>query len=89
MVPILTGSLLRLPSYGLPSQLVLHAKTAGAKAAIPAFHEELLHLLSTTYANTRSLNDIPSYVATVSVIGLRYSVCAVAAIAIDRNRVVS
>jgi hypothetical protein len=89
MVPILTGSLLRLPSYGLPSQLVLHAKTAGAKAAIPAFHEELLHLLSTTYANTSSLNDIPSYVATVSVIGLGYSVCAVAAIAIDRNRAAS
>jgi hypothetical protein len=68
---------------------VLHAKTAGAKAAIPAFHEELGHLLSTMHANTSSMNDIPSYVTTVSVIGLRYTIFTVAAVTVDRNRTAS
>jgi hypothetical protein len=61
---------------------VLHAKTAGAKAAIPAFHEEFGHLLSTMDANASSTDECPSHVATVSVIGLGYSVCTVAAVAV-------
>jgi hypothetical protein len=83
MVPILTVLLHRLPSYGLPSQLVLHATPAGTNSAILALHKELRHVLPTMYANASSTDECPSLVATVSVIGLGHSVCTVAAVAAD------